>query len=119
MRAAFAVLILAGCATGAVERPSRRAVSAAIINWSACVQDETTSCLPPPRRVELTRLSCIPAPEPGHPERMLCRFSGARIMGVRHRLRFSGECAHLVRYSPRGRWSIQNFPDADLCDFRE
>jgi hypothetical protein len=117
MRFALAALLLAGCATAPADQPSRRAVSAAIVDWSACAPDETTSCLPTPRRLALTHLRCIPAPEAARPERVLCRFSGTRIMGLRHRLGFSGECVYLVRYAATGRWYIQHFPDADVCQF--
>ena len=117
MRVALAALLLASCATAPAELPSRRAVGAAIILWASCAPDETTSCLPIPRRVELSELRCIPAPEAARPERVLCRFSGARIMGRSHHLRFSGECAYLVHYGNAGRWHIQNFPDADVCEF--
>lgn len=117
MRVAFLALLFAGCATAPAELPSRRAVGAAIILWMSCAPDETTSCSPIPRRVELSALRCVPAPEAARPERVLCRFSGTRIMGRSHRLPFSGECAYLAHYGDAGSWHIQSHPDADVCEF--
>jgi hypothetical protein len=115
MRAAILFLILSGCAMApSADLPSRAAVGEAIRQALACDASEDASCAGQPRRTILHSLRCRPDATPEHPGRVLCRFSGTHVRQTRSWI-FGPECAWLVR-DPGGRWRIDIWPDADVCD---
>jgi hypothetical protein len=117
MRAAFLVMMLAGCATvprdGTV--PSSAAIARALDEWNFCLPDQFTHCPHPPER-EVHVLRCRPADGPNPPSRVLCRFSGELLRPAGRRTAFGPDCAWL-RHRGSGVWIIESFPDADLCEF--
>ena len=109
--------IMGACATSPANEgtPSRRAVSAALLQqiYLSCDPGPEIACNPPPRRIVLSRLSCVR----GGGDRagqVLCTYSGHRDMGAID-LAFDGECAWLEWVSDTRTWWIRDFPDADMC----
>ncbi len=116
-RSSLMIATLAACATAIPSGlPSRAAVAAAALQWEAaqCVPDETRACDPSPRRIEIRALRCEPTVEPEYPGRVLCIFSGERVMSSGVRLPFALDCAYFRREAA-GDWRILAIPDADLC----
>lgn len=107
---------LAACAGAGAGPPSRAQIASAIVVEQICVDtDGFTDCLlPQPRRAHLSRLRCIPASDPDHPERVLCRYAG-RIEDMRGWRRPIGhDCAYFVP-TPNGWWRLDSFPDYHMC----
>lgn len=118
MRAAFALLALAGlaaCATPAPAGgvPTREDMSAALRAWMTCDEAVTTNCASPPDRVVVHSLRCRPAGEAGRESRVLCNFS--YTASYPWHAPPSRGCAWLSR-DAQGVWRIESYPDADLCE---
>ena len=116
MRALPLLLLPAACATiaGPSRYPTRETVAAVTLRMMAC--DDPGGymhCPPPPSRMVVRALACRADPREGEPNRVFCRFSGARWWPGRQQ--FGPVCARF-RYDAEQRlWLIYPYPTAEHC----
>jgi hypothetical protein len=112
----LALPALAACATPGM--PTRAQVGSAIIQEQICLdRDGLTNCHPPPSRAVFRRLSCVPAADPDHPARILCRYAG-HLLDINGQQRAIGhDCAYFTPVGDGG-WRLDSFPDHDMCGER-
>ncbi len=95
--------------------PGPAVVARAVDHWYACYVDSDCSGSRSVHR-RLTSLRCQRRPvEEGYPGRILCLFSGYRIVGnLRRPEHFRRDCAYLMPI--RRGWLVSSIPDADVCE---